>query len=58
LELSRRITMNIVKKCKDCGAEFTITEENKKWYEEKGLNIPVRCEACRKKRKAKNNGGK
>lgn len=50
--------MNIVKKCKDCGAEFTITEENKKWYEEKGLNIPVRCEACRKKRKVKNNGGK
>lgn len=47
------------KKCKECGVEFTITEENKKWFEEKGLHLPERCEDCRKKRKAANkNGGR
>ena len=50
---------DIIKKCKDCGSEFTITEDNKKWYEEKGFQLPVRCADCRKKRKAaQHNGGK
>lgn len=50
---------DLVKKCKDCGKEFTITEDNQKWYEEKGFNLPERCVPCRKKRKAsKNRGGK
>lgn len=47
------------KTCKDCGASFVITEDNKKWFEERKLYLPERCEACRKKRKdAKRNGGK
>lgn len=49
---------DIIKKCKDCGAEFTITADNKKWYEEKGFSLPERCEECRAKRKSnrKNRG--
>lgn len=50
---------DINKKCKDCGTKFVITEENKKWYEEKGFQLPERCPECRKKRKAaKQAGGK
>jgi hypothetical protein len=50
---------DVTKKCKDCGAEFVITEENKKWYEDKGFQLPERCADCRAKRKAaRQRGGK
>ena len=50
---------DVVKTCKDCGTEFIITADNKKWYEEKGFKLPERCEDCRKKRKAaRQHGGK
>ena len=50
---------DLIKKCKDCGESFTITETNKKWFEDRGLHLPERCEDCRKKRKAiKKDGGK
>lgn len=50
---------DLTKVCKDCGASFVITEDNKKWFEDRQLQIPERCEACRKKRKnAKKTGGK
>lgn len=50
---------DIVKKCKDCNDEFTITEDEKKWFEEKGLHLPERCGGCRKRRKdEKSQGGK
>lgn len=42
---------DVTKKCKDCGTQFTITEENQKWFEEKGFHLPERCVECRKKRK-------
>lgn len=50
---------DIIKKCKECKKEFTITADAKKWYEDKELNLPERCADCRKKRKAaKRHGGK
>ena len=38
-------------KCKDCGEEFTITVGEKEWYESRNLCVPVRCPACRRKRR-------
>ena len=39
--------------CKDCGEEFTFTVGEQEFYAEKGFtNEPVRCKACRDKRKA------
>lgn len=47
------------KVCRDCNSQFTVTEDNQKWFAERNLHIPERCPECRKKRRAaKNNGGK
>ena len=37
--------------CKDCGSEFIFTKGEQEFYEERGLNTPVRCKSCRKARK-------
>jgi len=50
---------DLTKVCKDCGTEFVITEDNKKWFEARQLHLPERCAACRKQRKnARKTGGK
>ena len=42
--------------CKDCGKEFVFTVGEQQFYAEKGFtNQPVRCPACRKARKQRNN---
>lgn len=42
--------------CKDCGEEFVFTVGEQKFYKEKGLeHNPVRCKACRDKKRANNN---
>lgn len=41
----------IIATCKDCGEEFTIKVGEQKFYEEKGLQLPVRCKSCRDVRK-------
>lgn len=39
--------------CKDCGEKFIFTVGEQKFYAEKGLtNQPVRCKACRDKKKS------
>lgn len=38
--------------CKDCGCSFPITVGQHESLSLKGLNDPVRCESCRKKRKS------
>lgn len=39
--------------CKDCGTKFMFTVRDQEFYTEKGFNNqPVRCKACRDKRKA------
>lgn len=38
--------------CKDCGAGFTFTEGEQRFYAEKGFeNDPVRCPDCRSAKK-------
>lgn len=45
--------------CKDCGAEFTFTVSEQEFYEKMGFqNEPVRCKACRDKKKAEKYGKK
>lgn len=42
--------------CKDCGTKFMFTVREQEFYAEKGFNNkPVRCKACRDKRKAERN---
>ena len=42
--------------CKDCGQEFVFTVGEQEFYKEKGFeNDPVRCPACRKAKKERNN---
>lgn len=41
--------------CKQCGAEFTLTQDEISFYQSKNLHIPKRCEKCRIENKA---GGK
>ena len=43
--------MNKIIKCQDCGEEFVFTENEQRFYEEKGFPEPKRCKFCRQKRK-------
>ena len=39
------------KKCISCGTQFTLTEKEIAFYNNKNLDLPKRCEECRAKRK-------
>lgn len=41
--------------CRECGSGFTLSPEEQSWYAEKGFDLPARCPACRKKRRALRN---
>lgn len=43
--------MDIKKICKDCKEEFIITPEDQEFYKNLGYELPVRCKACRHKRR-------
>ena len=45
--------LNNIRKCKSCGRMFYITRKEKEWYHTKNLEVPRRCEVCRKKNKKK-----
>ena len=39
--------------CKDCGEEFIFSVRDQEFYKQQGFeNQPVRCKACRQKKKA------
>ena len=39
--------------CKDCGEEFIFSVREQEFYQQQGFeNDPVRCKACRDKKKA------
>lgn len=40
-------------KCQDCGEEFIFSENDQKFYQEKGFQPPKRCKNCRNIRKDK-----
>lgn len=42
--------------CKDCGTDFVFSSGEQEFYASKGFdNEPIRCKACRDKRKANRN---
>lgn len=43
--------MNKVLVCQDCGEEFIFTENDQRFYAEKGFKEPKRCKACRPARR-------
>jgi len=43
---------DIVIRCQQCGQQFVFTEEEQKFYQEKGLSAPTRCPICRATLKA------
>ena len=45
--------MEKIIKCKECNTEFVFTENEQKFYEEKGFPEPKRCKECRKLKQTK-----
>ena len=39
--------------CRDCGAQFTISENEQRWLRDKGLEPFSRCKDCRQRRREK-----
>ena len=47
--------INNVCHCKDCNNTFFMSDDERQWFDDRGLKTPVRCYRCRKKRnKSKN----
>lgn len=44
----------IKRNCKQCGKEFILNDSEIKFYKDKKLELPKRCNACRKENKDKN----
>lgn len=44
----------LVVDCVDCGVTFDISVEEQNWYEERGYQMPKRCNKCRKAKRNKN----
>lgn len=42
-------------KCVDCGTYFEVTNSQKEYYEQKGLQLPKRCKSCIEKKKRAGN---
>jgi len=55
-------TLDVILKCVDCGANYILTLNERKFYSGHGLHLPLRCPRCRQKRKrekeAQDNGHK
>jgi hypothetical protein len=48
---------DITMTCKDCSSEFTFTEGEQTFFNEKGFTPPTRCADCRRRRKAEKMSG-
>jgi CxxC-x17-CxxC domain-containing protein len=43
--------------CRDCGQQFVFSAGEQAFYQERGFSPPMRCPACRQKRKQDRNTG-
>ncbi|MBX6359662.1 CxxC-x17-CxxC domain-containing protein [Pseudacidobacterium ailaaui] len=43
--------------CSDCGQEFTFTEADQAFFQERGYSTPKRCKPCRQAKKSDSFGG-
>jgi ssDNA-binding Zn-finger/Zn-ribbon topoisomerase 1 len=48
--------MNVTKTCKKCGKQFLIIEKEQQFLNEKGIELPTDCPACRQTRRLKLRG--
>jgi hypothetical protein len=43
--------------CRECSTQYTYTEGEQTFFQEKGFTPPTRCPDCRRRRKAERNSG-
>jgi hypothetical protein len=41
-------------RCKDCGEEFVLSANERRWFEGRGLQLPKRCVPCRQDKRERN----
>lgn len=51
-EVPKKIYEPIILICKECGKEFTVTQEEQKYFKSMNYELPKRCIDCRQLRKA------
>lgn len=47
LEANKKLSEQEVFTCRTCGNHYTISEEERKWYDDRDFKLPKRCSACR-----------
>ena len=51
------MTQDLQLTCSDCGQEFTFSNEDQAFSQERGYSVPKRCKACRQAKKNEQTGG-
>lgn len=46
-EANQKLSEQEIFTCKSCGKHYTISDDERKWYADKGFNLPKRCSSCR-----------
>lgn len=49
--MTDEVIQNKISKCKACGKDFLIIEQEQKFYKKKDLPLPDNCPDCRQKRR-------
>lgn len=44
--------------CVECKAEFVLTAGQQRWFTDKQMHLPKRCEECRKKKREEKERGR
>lgn len=44
--------------CAECGEEFTFSDDEQQFFNERGFQEPKRCKPCREKRKRERRGSR
>lgn len=47
IEANQKLAEQEIFTCKICGKHYTISEDEKKWYADKGFKLPKKCASCR-----------
>jgi hypothetical protein len=47
LEANEKLAEQEIFTCKSCGKHYTISDDERKWYSDKGFKLPKKCASCR-----------
>ena len=47
LEANQKLSEQEIFTCKICGKHYTISDDERKWYTDKGFKLPKKCASCR-----------